>query len=555
MWSSWFSSKSGAQKKITASGGARPAGSNTAASNQQLQTAAEANAETQLMAALAFVVTGIRDTDLIISAYLGTDFSINDSYSTAKLLLANPNPTLFTSQLPTLIIQKFVRHGVFATAEDIQEIKKMLDAPLSQKTPDLNHLRWLLCTPATVTDHCSVVRKDRTLCQNLFADREYNVTSQKGNQVVDGLIEIVKPFFDKLPEGQALLQQQYDAQFPAGTEAKEVQRAKNDSDQLKLILKKLRETSDNDCQQTMALDSFHGYDLCPAAWAANDNEVLASAIYLKEEKDKIECRFRGLDGSVKTKSIPHPCSGKDVISVENILNNKHKYLPTLLEQLTEPGQFYTTEQIKKLKALSHNTVTAKSVDAFDTAWDELQKYIKSIVGETVNLDLLKTLYQFRHYAEPKGDFTTGYYSNPQFALEAYQSYDNNFEPFGNHWSAPKNVFSVQKIMGIPQRGLPAGELQLHAQGPYSVLVNGDKLKRTFSFTLAGGSILPVDSDPSFRLGYNYMAAGGVVLVAGPAPLDEAARFVFGILISSKNISATKITRQPGQQSSQGCALM
>ena len=80
---------------------------------------------------------------------------------------------------------------------------------------------------------------------------------------------------------------------------------------------------------------------------------------------------------------------------------------------------------------------------------------------------------------------------------------------GNNWFSPKNVLCAQKIVGLSQvRGLTAGELQLHAQGLYEVLVGGAKSKHSFSYTYGGGSSRPDVSDPCFRLGYNCLGAWG-----------------------------------------------
>lgn len=442
------------------------------------------------------------------------------------------------------VVKKLLKHAVYATAADIKEIKEILDRALSRKPPDLDYLRELLCTPGTVKSYNNHIYEKRTLYQIALGAREYNVMSESGIQVVDGLVEMLGEYFKKLPDGEMLQKQQYDAQFPKGFEETEKKRISNDSRELNRVIEVVDNASDVDCQQTMALDSFHGYDLRPSAWAATDNEVLASAIYLQAAEEGLTCRLRGLDGQVKNELISWDKLQKVPLSVDDIIKKKLLFLPTILEQLAESGQFYTAKQIQKLKVLSQATVCAHSQNDFDEAWKELEKLMKSIAGESINFDVLKALYQFRNYLEPKAAYTTGYHSNPQLLLEAYQSYDNNFARFGDSWFSPKNVLCVQKIAGLAQRDLSACELQLHAQGPYAVLVDGNKSKRTFSFTYGGGAVLPLDSDPCFRLGYNYFAGGERGRVAGR---EGAMAGGLGILMSSKNISAAKLMQRPGNQ--------
>jgi hypothetical protein len=409
------------------------------------------------------------------------------------------------------IVKKLLGHAVLATQEDIQQIKKILATPSSRNPVDqINYLQKLLCTPGTVKGYNGRIYKDRTLYQLALGAREYNVISENGIQVVEGLVELLGTYFEKLPNGKTLQQQQYATQFPAGYEEKENERISTDSRELKRVIGVIGNATDADCQQTLALDSFHGYDLRRASSVANDNDVLASAIYLHAERDSLRCRFRGLDGQVKTHLISWHKLVEVPHSVDKIIEKKPAYVAPILEQLAEPGQFYTPHQIQALKVLSQATVTALA-DDFEDKWTHLEVWMKNNVGRflTLNLTVLKALYHFRHSLEPKDAYnTTGHHSNPELLLEAYQLYDANFAGFGNDWSSPKNVLCVQKIMGFAQRDLSACELQLHAQGLYGVLVAGNKSRRTFAFTYGGGMVLPLDLDPFLRLGYNYLVGRG-----------------------------------------------
>jgi len=560
-------------------------------------------------------------------------------------------------------VEKLLEHAVLATAYDIQQIKKILDAALKAKPPNLNYLHELLSTPGTVKDPRGRTHKDRVLAQIFIGMKSVNVDSEKGNRVIHGLEEwIYENYYKPLPDGTKLWAQHYNGQLPKGYEEAEALRVANESRELNKMVAMVAENKAL-CQQTMALDSFHGCDLRNIALTNNDeNQILASAIYLEAGAEGLACSFRALSGEVATKLLPwdrlgnfphdvnkmiNPpyqlspvpnvvprldskiedqyvalekeklyvsydkkkqvlcCAALNIEGVEigwqiklsdlmkrlgeddwprlekaleggdlnqlnaflpiilaisserNLTLSKQTYLPILLAQLAEPGQFYTEEQRERLKQLSDTTIKAVSPKAYNKAWDELQKYIKDIVGVTTDLTLLKALYEHRNHSEPKGDYTTGHHANLHLFKEFCELYDRNFQPFGGNWFSPGNVFCVQKIGGLTQSAQTAEELQMFAQGPFDVLVHGHKLKRVFSYRLGGGSIFPF-SDPSLSILSNCAAwrDGAFVWGAecGVALLWPWARLV-GLLISSKNISAAKIMLRPGNLSDRGCAIM
>lgn len=471
------------------------------------QAGEDKKAEASPIVKLSFL-TGDINTDQIALDYLSDELFDSTEYDPKKYY-AQPNLTFFESRLPTLVVMKLVQHAAYGTMNDIEQIKNILDRSFLGNPKNLARLRELLCTPTTIKDPVGRVHKNRTVYQIALGARDYNIPNTSGVQVVDGLVEILGEYFKKLPEGESLRQQQYDGQFPPGFEERKQERILSDSSALNRVIKIVAAATDANCQQTMALDSFHGYDLRPSSWAYSDDEILASAVYLQEEKEGLVCCFRGLNGHVKTKVISWDSLEDIPHSIDDIIREKHIYLPTILEQLAklEPRQFYSSEQILQLKKLSHSAVTAASTDIFNTAWGNLLEYMQCIVGEAVNFNILKALYQFRHYLEPKGAYTIDYHANLQLPLEAYQLCEENFLLFGNNWFSPKNILCAQKIAGLSQRGLSACELQLHAEGMYRILANNNKSKRSFAFTFGGGSIFPLDSD-SFRLGYNCFAGWG-----------------------------------------------
>jgi hypothetical protein len=273
-------------------------------------------------------------------------------------------------------------------------------------------------------------------------------------------------------------------------------------------------------------------------------------------------------------------------SVDAIIKEKSLLSPLILELVAEAGYIYTAEGIELLKTQSEAVVKAvkdEKEEAFNEAYSKLQATIellktqsdaivqaalkaakeekKELVVEAnskpqatietiilqkpINFDLLKALYRLRHHLEPKGNYTTGHHFNTLLQLEACQKYEANYDDFNSNWSNPKNVFCWQKMVGLAQRLLPGCDAQVIAQGIHDVMTFGNKSKQSFSFTSGGGSIFPLDSDAAYRLGYNYAAAvefhalaSGGLIWSSPA--------VVGKLISSKNISAAKLMRQPGK---------
>ena len=421
-----------------------------------------------------------------------------------------------------------------------------------KKNPEL--LRQLLLATDSVPDHAGRDHYKRTAYQLALGAREYNVTSDNGTQVVDGLIEMLGDYFKKLSDGERLREDQYNKQFTKESEAAEKQKIADDSRELNQILKVIAEASDEGCQQTMALDSFHGMDLRPLSCAEKEDEILAGAIYLEdktESKDGITYQVRGFDGQVKHGMItwdqlPTDCPH----SVNDIIKQKKQYLPAIIEQVAKAGYTYTTSQMNELQQLSQTIVKATTDEAFETAYQKLQATIATLLPTSANFDVLKALYRFRNYLEPQGHYTTGHHFNQQLLLEAYQQYNAQYQGSDDDWSKPKNVLRWQKVVGLIQRLLPACDAQVIAQGLYYVIEDNKKSKRSFSFTHSNGSIFPLDSDPIFRLGYNWAVGLG-----GAGDVVGRWAYAVGKLISSKNSSAAKIMPRSDNQSPSKCVVM
>jgi len=517
----------------------------------------------------------------IIMEYVGpvgldsTNFNPATHYSTPGRQL-----TFFELQLPAFTL---VQHAASAEKGKVENmLNKALALSKNKHDPEL--LRALLESPATVTDHAGRTHYQRTVYQVALGANYRDVVIEKDGkkiQVVDGLVEMIEGFFLKLSNGAQLMQQQYEAQFPKGYEEEvEKPRRTNDSFALNQVMQAVVAATDADCQQTMLLDSFHGYDLRPLKNVSNDNEILPGAIYLEDQRMGLGYKVRGFDGNVKQATIPRDelpkllpgSNDKFPRSTNEIIKLKYRCLPILLDKVAAAHHTYTFEQMIALKQMSTRIEKAATDETFNAAFAQLKREISHIVlilhqqPININFEVLEAIYHFRNYVEPKGYYTIGFHSNPQLQLEAYQLYDDNYVEFGNAWSAPKNVLSWQKVVNLPQRRLPGCDAHLVAQGLYGVLYEGNKSLASFNFTYGGGSIFPIDSDPVFRLGYNYGAARWRLRVgfasawrgawaAAGSRVPRAAWF--GRLISSKNHRGPQKSMRPRRDNwtKNGCGIM
>jgi hypothetical protein len=327
----------------------------------------------------------------------------------------------------------------------------------------------------------------------------------------------------------------------------------NDSREFKRVIDAVVSVSNADCQQTMLLDSFHGYYIRRDHLEIHENKLFAGEIYLTKTENGLAYRTRGLDGKIKLGNIVWsqlpPCG----CSVDEIMKNNYRYLPAILEQVANAGYIYTAEQVKALHMHSHATVKAITPQEFNENFQQLQSYIETILHKSLNFNLLKALYRFRNYLEPKEVCTIGSHFNSQLLKDVSKCFENNFLRFGNQHYSPKNVLCCQKIVGLIQRLLPACEAQVFDQSLNLVAGIGEwplrKVRRTFLWADGSRAIFPLDSDPVLRLGYNCMWENGprASIIAVPNSMST----MVNQLISSKNNNAAEIM----QQSSLSCTIM
>jgi hypothetical protein len=185
----------------------------------------------------------------------------------------------------------------------------------------------------------------------------------------------------------------------------------------------------------------------------------------------------------------------------------HRVDDAIQELLKNPAsEHHDPAALKKIIQSLHK---ANSPLKFEAAFADLSNYLEQqnvIKSESFKPQVLKAIYEFRNYLEPKVPCTTGKHFNLELLAEAARLYDANYEGFGNAWNSPKNLLCWQKVFGYVQRFVPACDAQLIAQGLYYVFDNGEKAQRSLSFRYGVGGFFPLDLDPSVSLGYNCGAS-------------------------------------------------
>jgi len=314
----------------------------------------------------------------------------------------------------------------------------------------INKNPLLLLEKDTVTDYSGRTHYKRTVYQLLLGAVDCDVKDKNGKTVVDGSIEMVQKLFEKLPfkpeEINRIRQEQYDDQYPQDDKIIEKIRIQNDSTALNTLINTITVASDDDCKATNTLE------------------------------DKIHSIVRS------EKKSPEEIEAPETIELRKIVQSVMK---------------------------------SASDEKFETAFDELKKYlnkyslIKQDESKPFDFTVLKAIYQFRRYLEPKGMMTSGRHFNHHLLDETAKLYDRNYVNFGNDWDTPKNLLCWQKVFGYVERFVPACDGQVIAQGPWSILENGDVSKRSLEFTYGGGSYFPLSSSPNWELGYNFAGCAGL----------------------------------------------
>lgn len=110
---------------------------------------------------------------------------------------------------------------------------------------------------------------------------------------------------------------------------------------------------------------------------------------------------------------------------------------------------------------------------------------------------------FDHENKDRGVIKTGFHTNELAVAAWFQAYQDNYDAFGNHWGRLKNLFLWQKGSACERHLTACGAMAL-ARDVWKIVKEGMHLDRSLAFLYGGGgSFFPLDSDPTFRLGYDY----------------------------------------------------
>jgi hypothetical protein len=260
---------------------------------------------------------------------------------------------------------------------------------------------------------------------------------------------------------------------------------------------------------------------------------------------------------------------KDLAALQKIINtievasqedchNASEVDKTIQKILYEIGPETLADVGKRdeLKKIILGIAKADSESTFETAFGKLKNYLYEnaiIESPTFNFAVLKAIYQFRNYLEPRGVISIGKQFNVGLLEEAFKLYDRKYELFGNRWDSAKNMLFWQKVIGYIQRFLPASYAQAFAQGIYYIVENGEKLKRSLEFRHDKNIFFfPLDSDPHSRLGFDWGGRGMSQARMGGGPL--APRF-YSNLCQAKTTSLQRIMQQRDNHSKSRCSIM
>lgn len=175
------------------------------------------------------------------------------------------------------------------------------------------------------------------------------------------------------------------------------------------------------------------------------------------------------------------------------------------------------EMIKRyLKTLSNGEeeIAKQQKEQFPEGWEEkekerakndsaaLHKIVSAIGNSKAGEDCETALEEFRNYLKPKDIITTGKHFNVQLLVEAFKLYDRNYSRFGDFGSRKNHLFWC-KVIGYIQRFLPACYAQAFCDTFYSVVKMREPLSRDLQLINIDSYFYPLDSNPSFRLGYHF----------------------------------------------------
>ena len=175
--------------------------------------------------------------------------------------------------------------------------------------------------------------------------------------------------------------------------------------------------------------------------------------------------------------------------------------------------------------------------------EALHKVIDAIANAALGDDCEAALQAFRKYLQPNVVFKTGRHFNTYLLIQAFKLYDDNYSRFGG-WDSEKNNLCWRKVIGYIQRFLPACYAQAFCQGIHYIVEEDEPLSRCLRFRDNNKAVFfPLDSDPRFRLGYDFAVDEYGRALASARPMATRHR-LFYQLCQEKNINVVELMQAP-----------
>ncbi|MDA8561668.1 hypothetical protein N9L02_00965 [Gammaproteobacteria bacterium] len=111
-------------------------------------------------------------------------------------------------------------------------------------------------------------------------------------------------------------------------------------------------------------------------------------------------------------------------------------------------------------------LSSSTDDTFDYSFEKLKSFLinKGLLDDSeFNFTLLKGLYKFRNYLEPKNVLTIGKHFNYFLLSDAAEIFCANQGLFGGRVNTPRNSFFWQNIFGYIQRFIPVCDLKFFSE--------------------------------------------------------------------------------------------
>lgn len=190
---------------------------------------------------------------------------------------------------------------------------------------------------------------------------------------------------------------------------------------------------------------------------------------------------------------------KDLAAVEEVIGvikrARHKSCQQALEIDQAIQCRLSTDH--QLKNIVNSILKADSDRGFHLGFNKLKRYVLKNLGIKSTLCVLKAIYQYRNYLEPKENIKTGKHFNLKMLIRAHIRATQNYDSLRG-FNSFKNRLIWRHVIGYTQRFLPALLAGMTSQGVQSTIELRKGLNREYCF-----DFFPLDRDPNDRLGYDY----------------------------------------------------